>query len=216
MSLRATIGVVNDREILLVVQSFDLVRILNGERTALLRNTLPKGFVGWVNLYCAKGGKLLINKDFLNEFYNVLDVKEPKKYIENSYFTEVLNGKVAARFWFDEHKEYWFEEYFYGYVSQRTTFLKKDEEALKKLCLTYKEIEEYGKVWATPCNYADVLYAWHIKQLEIFDTPKELCEFKVKLKYKSPRGFTYWKAVETPHNWLYVYRKEEENENGKR
>lgn len=40
----------------------------------------------------------------------------------------------------------------------------------KGSCLTWKELQEYGK--------GKPLYAWHISDLVIYDKPKELSEFK--------------------------------------
>ena len=39
----------------------------------------------------------------------------------------------------------------------------------EKTCLSYREIEEYGK--------GKTLYGWHISDLKIYDKPKELSEF---------------------------------------
>lgn len=41
---------------------------------------------------------------------------------------------------------------------------------LPQMCLTKKEIEEYGK--------GKTLYGWHISDLKIYDKPRELSEFR--------------------------------------
>lgn len=47
-------------------------------------------------------------------------------------------------------------------------------------CLTYDEIEEYGK--------GKTLYGWHISDLKIYDKPKELNEFKTPPCEKSEKA----------------------------
>ena len=54
------------------------------------------------------------------------------------------------------------------------------EKLLKKSCLQYKELCEYGN---SKDLYKD-LYAWHISQLKIYDKPKKLSEFKRLIKCK--------------------------------
>ena len=73
-------------------------------------------------------------------------------------------GKVPMRFWFDEYDKLL-------YVKDR--FYKKSYEwsykQQRQSCLTDEEIHLYGE--------GKDLYAWHIKNLEIFDKPKALREF---------------------------------------
>lgn len=43
------------------------------------------------------------------------------------------------------------------------------ENDYKAMCLTYDEVQDYGE--------GKTLYGWHISDLKIYDTPKELSEF---------------------------------------
>ena len=79
-----------NKSLMLSIQPKHLVNILNGNKTLELRRNVPKDFKGWVYLYCTKG------KPYIRE-------------LGDNYFTECskvdvykLNGKVVARFWFDE------------------------------------------------------------------------------------------------------------------
>ena len=100
-----------------------------------------------------------------------------------------LNGKVIAKFTLNEIT---------------MPFLK---DITKASCLTVEELREY--LQGKPC------YAWHIDNLEIFDEPKELSEFKTNKKYwcgKCPYqyGICLPKCEElkpltkAPQNWCYV------------
>ena len=42
-------------------------------------------------------------------------------------------------------------------------------------CLTYRQVADYGK--------GKILYGWHISDLKIYDTPKELSEFSRPCSY---------------------------------
>ena len=53
-------------------------------------------------------------------------------------------------------------------LSGRMYYIYEDEG--KKTCLSYKEIEAYGK--------GKTLYGWHISDLKIYDKPRELGEFR--------------------------------------
>ena len=43
-------------------------------------------------------------------------------------------------------------------------------------CLTYRQVADYGK--------GKILYGWHISDLKIYDTPKELSEFSRPCSYR--------------------------------
>lgn len=84
------------------------------------------------------------------------------------------------------------------------------DDELKKLCLTYDEVENYGK--------GKDLYTWHIKKLEIFDEPKELSEFYRKVEFRwADTGYMnvggepieYHELEKAPQSWQYVYVKGE-------
>src|SRR5690606_8586144 len=107
-----------------------------------------------------------IPKDYVGWVY--VYITKGKPYIRklgDNYFTECskvdvykLNGKVAFRFWFDEFE-------YIAEFSAREMLIN----VLDRLSITKKELKNYLKG-----KYG---YAWHIKKLEIFDTPKELSDF---------------------------------------
>lgn len=78
----------------------------------------------------------------------------------------------------------------------------------KGSCLTWKELQEYGK--------DKPLYGWHISDLKIYDKPKELSEFCIPCKVscencKNPLYFECWceekgKKIVTrpPQSWQYI------------
>lgn len=192
------------KSLMISIQPQHALNILNGKKTLELRTWIPKDYVGWVYVYVTKGVK------------NVLH-KYKDKYYTNHYLTftdslEALNSKVAFRFWFDDYETYNHDNHgvcLYTDIAEYNVMYGD----LEKLCLDYREIEHYGK--------GKDLYAWHIKQLEIFDTPKELSEFyKIDVKKELPNEY-YLRDVfsikKAPQRSVWVYAKEiETNYIGKR
>ena len=189
-----------NKSLMISIRPEHLVNILNGYKTLELRKTVPKDFKGWVYIYCTKG------KPYIRE-------------LGDNYFTECskvdvykLNGKVVARFWFDE--TYYIKQAVNVYGDELNQISiydnksygwktpKEQQEILKQLCLTEQEVLDYAK--GKGAN------AWNIKQLEIFDKPKELGEF-----YKLSVGkveSAYIQLDKAPQSWQFVYTKELEND----
>lgn len=187
------------REIVLSIKSEHLCNILNGNKKLEIRKTVPKYFKGWVNLYCTLAKPYLTKESTYYETYNI------------PHFGDYdLNGKVVARFWFDKYKTYILEK---AEVSMERYDKDIDEynvpyEDLGKLNLDYRDILNYGK--------GKNLYAWNIKNLEIFETPKTLSEFKIANPDVSNIGSFGWAFDEeelpqriplkkAPQSWCYVY-----------
>src|SRR5690606_4682561 len=108
--------------------------------------------------------------------------KYKDKYYTQHYLTftddvEALNGKVVFRFWFDEYITYKYDEDDNTYFATRPQdYGYHAEEVFKRLYLSLDEFKTYSK--------GKNLYAWHIKQLEVFDTPKELRDFYIAPHFK--------------------------------
>ena len=138
------------KSIVLSIKSQHALNIMDGYKTLELRKRVPKGFVGWVYVYVTKTEPYLHHRPTENcDTHYVMWDKKSKENL-------CLNGTIPFRFWFDEYD-----------------IIEVDSEQhnaiLKKVCLTVDEIIEY-------CKGKD-LYAWHIKQLEIFDKPKSINDF---------------------------------------
>ena len=144
------------------------INILNGSKTLELRTWIPKDYVGWVYVYVTKG------KPYLVKFYNDYPIQAINDYTYQELLDDgnvPMNGKVAFRFWFDDYIAYKYYEDDNTYFAKRPQdFGYNADEVLKRLCLSRDEFKAYGK--------GKDLYAWHIKKLEIFDTPKQLSEFQ--------------------------------------
>jgi len=181
------------KSLMLSIRPEHLVNILKGYKTLELRKTVPKDYKGWVYCYCTKSKPYLgKNHDGNIGLYNIPAFGHYNKGGD-------LNGKVVARFWFDEYETLETD------YSMWVIAPKRNEEILEQSCLTWEEADKYA-------NYK-TLYAWHIKKLEIFDEPKELSDFIVGLNYLGDIiPPTYKKLKKAPQSYQYVYRKELEKE----
>lgn len=199
------------KSILLRVEPEQVVKILYGEKTLELQKRVPKDFVGWVYIYVSK------EKSSQDEIF-----KFEKNRFNSSETNQVetcnkLNDKVVCRFWFDSYTKYTYDNYplhsgYEEYTGEWVDTTETVEDSynitsgdLKRLCLNYEEVEKFGK--------SRPLYAWHIKQLEIFYTPKELSNFYVlddEHIHDDSSCLTYWKRVKIsinkgPQFWQYVW-----------
>lgn len=207
-----------NKSILMSVRPEHVLNILNGTKTLELRKTVPKDYVGWVYIYCTKGDRelrgvnsIIYHKNFTPEVKVVIN-REKINY--SSYSSKALNGKVVARFWFDDYDTYHHDNHgvdLYTDVAEYNVMY----DDLEKLCLDYREIEHYGE--------NKELYAWHIKQIEMFDEPLMLSDFyKTKISYIGISEIEYaldyygkekvdnilkYSLKRAPQSWQYVYIK---------
>lgn len=80
------------------------------------------------------------------------------------------------------------------------------EDLLKNSCLTYDELEDYLKPnWKNTDMFMHCGYAIYIKNLHIFDKPRELSEFA----YKPKKGYwkKCWLQLDSVNNMRYCYEK---------
>ncbi len=192
------------------VQPQHLFNILNGRKILEIGKSVPKDFKGWVYLYCTYG-TLLHSFNCIHaegRGYCLCDSAITTKANMNLH-SWALNGKIVARFWFDEYEE--FETDLLGMMRL------EEKDIYKKSCLTPKEIVNYAK--------GKRIYAWKIKQLEVFDKPMELGDFR-KIKecckksschnwefndYESSHGYCcldYCPIEKAPQSWQYAYLTE--------
>lgn len=173
------------------------VNILNGKKTLELRAWISKDYVGWVYVYVTKK-KPYLTEVVIDEYFNT----DYELFNIPSFGDADLNGKVVARFWFDEYEELSFikcwnstEDYDLSYTLNGATNI---DYLLKDLCVDYEHLEEYGQ--------GKPLYAWHIKKLEVFDEPKHLSDFKVL--YGGEESLYPLKKAPQRSVWIYVEDRE--------
>ena len=199
------------KAILMSINPQHALNILRGNKTYEVRKVVPKGFVGWVYMYVTKTYPALTKVFEVDMGTQVKDgvfyTLQTKSMIENGAYAfnpfHIINGTIVARWWHDEYDTI---------INGGSRFYAKgkDEAYTNKIartsCLTFNDLRDYS-------NGKD-LYAWHIKNLEIFDKPMELGEFKTKdiSKYQdedgNPAFDDYFELTKAPLSWQYVWVRE--------
>jgi predicted transcriptional regulator len=148
--------------------------IASGRKTIEVRKTRPKIETPFkCYIYCTKSAYIdrqkTIPKEPLFQLTN-LDFETLYKCSfgeeDNVIFSALANGKVIGEFTCDKITDISVvvrncnEDYNHVYHN----------DECKGSCLTWKELQEYGK--------GKTLYGWHISDLKVYDKPRELSEFK--------------------------------------
>ena len=177
------------KSVLISIQPKWVEKIASKEKTIEVRKTRPKIETPFkVYIYCTKAKEVVdIGKTF-------------------SWGKEVIGEFVCDSVYEWKYLPDHMDENEYEYY-----IVAKDGFAT---CLTYDEIENYGK--------GETLYGWHISNLKIYDKPKELSEFKrwnrteensscanMKWLYPDCKDCKECNLTRPPQSWCYV----EENEN---
>ena len=189
------------KQILISIKPEWVAKILNGDKTIEIRKTMPKTELPCkVYIYCTKEksymDRLVQNH---NGFYFTV-----RELVENDaddyglyYDVAGRNGEVIAEFNLNKVEKIKFDTPMnfnsfnggFGFTDTRYNF------NLNKSCLTENELFEYlGEPTQIKGEYHLTYelngYAWHIEDLVIYDTLKELSEFGLT---KAPQSYQYIK-----------------------
>lgn len=152
-----------NKAVMLSIQPKWCELIANGKKTIEIRKTRPSIKTPFkCYIYCTKN-----------------DMSEPFLYYTKGWKELTTEkGKVIGYFVCDK-----IDTYYYGNMDYPTPKFEGDDSVcevgdgyyitsgeLEETCLTYEELEDYGK--------GKTLYGWHITALKIYDEPKELRKFK--------------------------------------
>ena len=176
------------KSVLISIQPKWVEKIANGEKTIEVRKTAPKEVPFKAYIYCTYGN--------------------PK---ENYALRK--QGKVIGEFICDKvDKIMTLQHTYYNFLGvplARITEYGIWNDDLPQMCLTKKEIEEYGK--------GKTLYGWHISDLKIYDKPRELSEFSRPCSYsglcfsckrtsfkKDGNLLCNTKITRPPQSWMHV------------
>lgn len=200
-----------EQVVLMSMQSTHALNVTNGDKLRELRKTIPRGYRGWVYIYCTKGKPYIMTQD--NKFLATLGIKNQE-----------LNGKVIGRFWYDEHDEIkWLStnrkdyEYHCFNKNQTNGWRLDNPEYLKLLQLTADEVEAYG--FNQRKNKQEKLYALHVKKMDVV-IPMDLSDFYIGNPDRENVGAFGWAFTQeempdyipldkAPRSWQYAYLKGE-------
>lgn len=214
-------------------------KILNGEKTIEIRKTMPKcGFPIDVYIYCTKAEPYLYGCFGENETgggFGYTTSYCPTEDENTLDRTENLNGKVVAKFTLNKAEKISCCAVPYkkannlgyeGFIDNGVYQLENDDGLVFERdnigIETMLKNDDFEKMQLKPRDIYNYLggygkfYSWHIDNLEIFDKPKELSEFK-QVKYEpiphtwikgmkvTKKEIPVWKPItKAPQSWCYV------------
>lgn len=177
------------------------LKIIKGEKTIEVRRTAPTRKIGKCYIYCTKYGEQFMHGCIIE--HQALFLNPDDKEYKFDYAFELmccreeyskdnfLSGKIIGcftpkiyKYQFDHDKNKITYPMFFDNVGECT------EAVLHDACLTIEELKSY-------LNGKDYFYGWHIKNLEIFDKPKQLSDFGLK---RPPQSWQYTSGVKNEEN----------------
>lgn len=205
-------------------------KIARGEKTVEVRKTRPKLDTPFkCYIYCTKAsvkyqticGCHVLNSDELYrhpeqgiKHGDSIELMLRENYTKDNF----LNGKVVGEFTCDRiyeiRKRGIPENFDYCYLSLNewgNDDIETEIRAISASCVSKEELNAYGAK-------APLLYGWHISDLKIYETPKELTEFHTwkKCKSCSKSGYESTACIydencmvpvaitKAPQSWYYV------------
>lgn len=179
-------------------------KIASGEKTIEVRKTKPKlGTPFKCYIYCtvetAGYDALWVLDAPTREKYSFVAVSA---YLENPKGANKGNGKVIGEFTCDRiyeiRKRGIPENFDYCYLSLNewgNDDIETEIRAISASCVSKEELNAYG-------SKAPLLYGWHISNLRIYDTPRELSEFTGLRDTRF--GAAPYDIKRAPQSWCYV------------
>ena len=155
-------------------------KIANGEKTVEVRKTRPKLDTPFkCYIYCTKGRPDLnipISQRLMRDYLETGSMK--------SLNCPLGNGKVIGEFTCSSVTNLFSNSRFW-----------LDEDDILHTCLSVAEMRKYA-------NGANGLYGWHISNIRIYDTPRELSEFTGLRDTRF--GAAPYGIKRAPQSWCYV------------
>ena len=156
------------KSVLISIQPKWVEKIAKGKKTIEVLKTRPKIETPFkCYIYCTKHKERLIEvvKKGDDMGWGCIYKENTPMFIKTFADTALLgtnmDGKVIGEFVCDK---------IIGYYPYGLRGFDLSKETLKAMCLSNKDLNEYGKL--------DRVYGWHISDLKIYDKPKELSEFR--------------------------------------
>ena len=175
-------------------------KILNGEKTIEIRKTMPKCDLPIdVYIYCTKEDSLSLLKTYPKDTYVC---EQEFKCNDFPYLCSGYEGKgkVVAKFTLNKVEE----------ITPQMWTPKIEHEILEKSCLKKNELFDY--VCSHEGTEDKPFYAWHISNLEIFNKPKELREFRYYKRFDCYNADFDYRTIEyrkisltkAPQNYMFI------------
>lgn len=140
-------------------------------------------------LYCTK------SKPYLYKDRGIEYALSDKKLVDSAFTRfNPVNGKIVAECDYEvEEISTFYADYYHEELAYETNTLTYDE-LLEKSCLNNQQLDNY--------LYGDNGYAIHIKNLHIYNEPRELNEYK---KHNPEKDSMWGWLSKAPQNMMYCF-----------
>lgn len=193
-----------DKSVLISIRPEWCELIVSGKKTIEVRKTRPKLDMPFkCYIYCTNRRPFLVWGDvFRGDWFTEFTRISGYSRAEADKIWDVFNGHIAGEFTCDRiyeiQKRGIPENFDYCYLSLNewgNDDIAAEINAISASCVSKEELNAYGA--RTP-----VLYGWHISNLRIYDTPRDLGEFIGLRTMKN--GFELRELDRPPQSWCYV------------
>ena len=179
-------------------------KIASGEKTIEVRKTRPKMDTPFkCYIYCTNRRPFLVWGDvFRGDWFTEFTRISGYSRAEADKIWDVFNGHIVGEFTCDRiyeiRKRGIPENFDYCYLSLNewgNDDIETEIRAISASCVSKEELNAYG-------SKAPLLYGWHISNLRIYDTPRELSEFTGLRNTRF--GAAPYDIKRPPQSWCYV------------
>lgn len=208
------------KSVLIAIRPQLVEKIAKGEKTIEVRKTAPQEVPFKAYIYATrpkkfyKCGAVSTSDELLWLANGKVEMGDGFKFWANGDEYQCLNGRIIGEFICDKVDEYNFHN---GLVAFNSMGLPSGTygsylifaDDYKSMCLSYDEVKNYGR--------GKTLYGWHISDLKIYGSPKELSEFSRPCSYsglcfsckrtnfkKDGNLLCNTKITRPPQSWCYV------------
>lgn len=188
------------KSVLISIRPQGAKKIASGEKTIEVRKSAPKEVPFKAYIYATrpkkfyKCGAVSTSDELLWLANGKVEMGDGFKFWADGDEYQCLNGRIIGEFICDKvDKIMTLQHIYYNFLGvplATTTEYCIWNDDLPQMCLTKKEIEDYGK--------GKTLYGWHISDLKIYDKPRNLNEFgKVGFGHEVP-------LKRPPQSWMHI------------
>ena len=193
------------KAVMISIQPKWVEKIVNGEKTIVVRKTAPQEVPFKAYIYCCKA-KPYLHKEANPPFELFLD---SELYKGNGYDDRLFSGNVIGDFICDKVVKYDYQVIACAKYEVNGADVKEELRYNAGACLTAEEMFSYSK--------GKTLYGWYISDLKIYDKPRELSEFSRPCSYsglcfsckrtsfkKDGNLLCNTKITRPPQSWMHV------------
>lgn len=164
--------------IMISMEPSEVYDILSGNDDTQIRSWIPEKFIGWVHVYVKKTRPTVT---FINTIYakrgsnsSIFITEQPYKILkDNETVGNIINGKVAFKFWYDHNESFTVD--FYKYLLNDLEATADLEKSLNNpdIKIDYDKFKK-GLEKGSKKEF----WVWKINNVKPFTEPRDILEYE--------------------------------------